>query len=379
MRVVKKVLIVFVVVAFLIADYYVLTNKKEVKEEVSKEETEEVEKKEEIEKSSLKISMLGDFLYEPLYKSAIDNGEDITNYFSKIKDRIKKADISLATIGLNYSEQNKKYLDEAVSLGLDAVSLATTHSNDLGSEARKELIDYFISKKVLPLGIYKNNEKDITTNIITKNNINVGLLSYTYNVNKALDEKEEVALFTEEGIITPSIKEKITSEVNTLKEKTDFIIVMLYWGDEYTYNINPLQEEMAKLLDDLKVDLIVGTHPHNMQKIEKLNNSLVFYSLGNAISADNEVYMSPTYDMIKSYQIGLLSDIELTKENNKVTISKVQTTPLISYYNKDLTNFMVVPLDQYNEYEQSHYLYSDGFNIEYIEKEYNKIIDSKYR
>ena len=42
---------------------------------------------------------------------------------------------------------------------------------------------------------------------------------------------------------------------------------------------------MAQFLSDNGVDVIIGTHPHVIQPVTYINDTLVIYSLGNLISA----------------------------------------------------------------------------------------------
>jgi hypothetical protein len=60
-------------------------------------------------------------------------------------------------------------------------------------------------------------------------------------------------------------------------------VVLLHWGEEYVYQPHPKQRSVARELVARNVDLIVGSHPHVMQGSEIINNSRVYYSLGNTV------------------------------------------------------------------------------------------------
>lgn len=62
-----------------------------------------------------------------------------------------------------------------------------------------------------------------------------------------------------------------------------FVIVMMHWGDEYQLRSNAKQQELAHKLIDAGASVIIGSHPHVVQEVEKYNNKLIFYSLGNFI------------------------------------------------------------------------------------------------
>ncbi len=68
-----------------------------------------------------------------------------------------------------------------------------------------------------------------------------------------------------------------------------FVILYLHWGNEYEEKSSPSQRELAHALIDRGVDLIIGSHPHVVQEIEKYHSgirnkdALIFYSLGNFV------------------------------------------------------------------------------------------------
>ena len=51
-----------------------------------------------------------------------------------------------------------------------------------------------------------------------------------------------------------------------------------------TYPVNS-QKEIAKYLSSLGVDIIIGCHPHVVEPIDFIDNTLVIYSLGNFVSS----------------------------------------------------------------------------------------------
>ena len=101
------------------------------------------------------------------------------------------------------------------------------------------------------------------------------------------------------------------------------------------------QQDTAKFLASLGVDIIIGTHPHVIQPVEWINNTLVFYSLGNFISAQT----SSSCSNLKC-NVGLMSSLTINKtiENgiSSIKIDNIQND-LIYTYNDNYTNFLVIP------------------------------------
>lgn len=73
------------------------------------------------------------------------------------------------------------------------------------------------------------------------------------------------------------------AEIQSLRDKTDFIVVMPHWGIEYTTEPTDAIREMAHQFINAGADLVIGSHPHVIQSIEKYNNKKIYYSLGNFI------------------------------------------------------------------------------------------------
>ena len=97
----------------------------------------------------------------------------------------------------------------------------------------------------------------------------------------------------------------------------------MHWGNEFTFTPNNEQKEMAKFLNELGVDIIVGSHSHNIQPIEVIgedHKTLVYYSLGNFVSSDDDIARTKegieTFD--NAYQVGLLSTLNVIKENDNI-------------------------------------------------------------
>jgi poly-gamma-glutamate synthesis protein (capsule biosynthesis protein) len=80
-------------------------------------------------------------------------------------------------------------------------------------------------------------------------------------------------------IESEALEKKIQESAST----SDYLIVNIHWGAEYSHEQNKTQIETAHLLIDAGADLIIGHHPHVVQGIEIYKGKPIFYSLGNFI------------------------------------------------------------------------------------------------
>ena len=177
----------------------------------------------------------------------------------------------------------------------------------------------------------------------------------------------------------------LKKEITELKNNSDVVIVLIHWGKEFTFTPNKEQKELANYLNKLGVDIIVGSHSHNIEPIEVIGDehkTLVYYSLGNFLSQDNDIARTKegeeTFD--NAYQVGLLSTLEIIKENENIDFKNVETELVINYFDNNMRNFELIPFKDYNEdYEFNHYRYDKGLNKKFINNIYEEVINKEYR
>ena len=352
-----------------------------------------------IESSSAELTIVGDFLYEEPYYDALRNGDDINLYFSRVKDYFLTDDLSIGNMevvitdgtmelsGVGYSFCAPTFVgDQVIDLDMEVMSTANNHSNDRGLAGRVSTYNYFKNNSdILTVGTY-DESRDVSNNIIEKNNIRFGFLSYTYGTNVLVDSSLRYSLGLyrdpDSGVITDLYLDTIKNEVNFLRDKVDVLIVMVHWGDEFTFIPNSEQEFLASYFNSLGVDVVIGNHSHCMQPIKWIHgehDTLVYYSLGNFVSADHIVDRTGE-TFTNAYQLGLLSKLTVNKVDGVISIDNIRTLPIVDYYDKNLRNFMLIPFDEYNsDYEVSHYLYDNNFDRDFIDKTYRDVIDLEFR
>lgn len=323
-----------------------------------------------IKESSLSLLMVGDALiHASLYndaKKGVDD-YDFRHIFEYIRPVVKNHDLAFynqeTIIGGNHLELSSypcfntphQFADLMVEMGFNIVSLANNHSLDKGEVGIINSNNYWQTKDVLTAGTYLSDDDKFKDNIKIKNDISYSLLSYTTNTN---------------GLKVPSGKEyllnifdydKVSSDIERIRDKVDLLIVSMHWGEEYTNTPTANQKEIAQFLSSLGVDIVIGHHPHVIQPIEYLDGTLVFYSLGNFISAQIGV------DRLT----GLMASLKVNKTENDglvtINFSDLEATFLYTYY-RNWANFKLIPFDQ---------LTTDVLaNYEEVYNKYNKIVTS---
>jgi len=354
-------------------------------------------------KNIAKLTLVGDLLFEQPFYDAVDKGYDKNEYFSLVKDYFKNDDLSIGNMevvigndnlkssGVGYNFCAPEYVGHLVNtLDFEILGTSNNHAFDRGLAGINSSIDFFRNNTNIEIvGTYKNKSDRNNLRILEINDIKFGFLAYTYGTNQKVNDDESKLIGYYKNPQTKEIsleyKNLIKEEIENIKNKSDVVIIIMHWGDEFTYKQNKEQKEMAEFLNGLGVDIIVGSHSHSIQPIEIIGNehkTLVYYSLGNFVSADDDIARTPLGDeeFDNAYQVGLISTLSIIKDNDKIIFQDISAELTINYFDKNMNNFKIVPFKDYNDsYEKTHFRYSKGLTKDFINNIYEKVIDEKYR
>lgn len=351
----KLVFVILLIVLVLVGIYLYTKNNQPKQSKELKKETEEI-KEEEPKKSKLSLIMVGDaLLHSSLYRDGYKDGKyDFTSQLEFIKPIVQNYDLAFynqesilggTELGLSdYPTFNspQEFGDSMIDAGFNLVSLANNHTLDRGEKAVLNSCDYWKDKDVLTAGSYSSKEAAEEIKIKEKNGIKYTLLAYTYGTNgiKVPEGKEYlVNLYSDE---------KAKADIEKVRDKVDLLMVSMHWGTEYKTEPTEEQKREAEYLSSLGVDIIIGTHPHIIEPVTYINDTLVIYSLGNFISAQST---NNDYNTM----VELMTSVDIIKEEKDgqttITLENLNNELLYNYYQKGSrwTNFKVIPFSQMNE------------------------------
>lgn len=137
---------------------------------------------------------------------------------------------------------------------VEAVTLANNHSLDYGQ------VGYNDTKVLLQDAGIGYVEKDCASLYTTQSGLTIGLYASTFVVDVE-DMKAEVAALREMG--------------------AEVVVFAVHWGKEGYYYPLSHHVENAHAAIDAGVDVVMGHHPHVLQRMEEYNGGLILYSLGN--------------------------------------------------------------------------------------------------
>ncbi len=331
-------------------------------------------KEDEKQKFDLSLIMVGDALYHSgAYKDGLQK-DGTYNYDKQLADIspiIKNYDLAYynqetilggTELGLStYPCFNspQEVGDSFLKAGFNLVSLANNHTMDRGEKAILRSTAYWSEKtNVMTAGSYNSFEDKARSHIGEKNGISYAFLAYTYGTNGIPVPKGK------EYLVNLFDKENVKKEIEAVRDKVDIVLVAMHWGVEYTHTPTKEQQEQAEFLANLGVDVIIGSHPHVIEPIEYIDDTIVIYSLGNFISGQDGLMK----------RIGLMASLTIHKtvENNKtsVSIDNVKGDLVYTYHNGHYADYRVIPFSKLTNKEL-------GADVEKVKEEYEAILNKK--
>jgi poly-gamma-glutamate synthesis protein (capsule biosynthesis protein) len=276
---------------------------------------------------------------------------DFSPIYQYIKDDIKNADIAFINqetlfageaFGLSGYPQFNAPVElgqTLIDLGFDVVNHATNHIMDKGEAAVRTTIDYWEDRPAITyLGIHASPQAREQPDIVEVNGIRLGFLAYTYGTNGLPVPRNAPYL------VSLTDTAVIAQEIDLLRPLCDYLIVSMHWGDEYDHKPTARQEELALLLANHNVDLVLGHHPHVLQEMRSVKRpdggeTLIFFSLGNFVSAQNRL---PTL-------LGGMAKVTLAKEDGAVRWTAASLTPIVTHYERGYTGFRIYRFEDYTD------------------------------
>lgn len=274
---------------------------------------------------TISLLFIGDIMgHVPQIEAAFDeksNTYDYKEVFMNVAPFFNQVDFSIGNLELTlagkpYSGYPQFSSPDAIAIdckkfGIDAFVTANNHSCDRGIKGITRTISVLDSLRIKHTGTFINHTEKSQKNLLVleKNNIRLGILNYTYGTNGIPIPKPAIVNLIDRNQMLKDIE-------NSKKENLDKLIIVLHWGLEYESSPNSFQTELADFLFEHGVDIIIGAHPHVLQKMEYFGENsskkerLIAYSLGNFISNQRN----------RKSDGGAMFQFSLVKQNGKTKI-----------------------------------------------------------
>jgi poly-gamma-glutamate capsule biosynthesis protein CapA/YwtB (metallophosphatase superfamily) len=277
-------------------------------------------------------------------------GYDFRPFFKEIKPYIDSADLAIGNLETTLAGKSYPYSgyprfnapDEIVDAlkyaGIDLVSTSNNHALDTGEKGVIRTYQTLQAKGVQPVGTSPSAPQRHAT-LVQKNGIQFAFLAYTQHTN---------------GLPVPTNKpylvnmmntQQIAHDIQTVRQQgVDFICVSLHFGEEYQQEPNEFQRKIARQVLADGADVILGSHPHVLQPIEKVlvagKEKWIIYSLGNFISNQHNSYTDE----------GAIVYLDVVKDVEKGQTNLKEVSFLPTYVHKyrlhGKAQYVVIPMEK---------------------------------
>ncbi len=302
------------------------------------------EPKQQTGQNTITISVSGDLNVTDyvLENAAHENGYDFSETFLDVAPILSGADYTILNFEGNLSGTTYGTATGAAplelpkmlkSLGVDAVQTANSAAIRQGVSGLIDTLDAFDRTGLLPLGTFASTSdfrKSGGYEIVEVDGIRIGLIAFTKGMdNLGLPAGSEDCvnlLYTDYATDYKQVDTDGIDKVlrNLAEEQPDITIALLHWGSEYNDEISDTQEKIRKQLQSGGVDIIVGSHPHVVQRLDydPIAHTLVAYSLGDFFG---DAVMGGT-----NYSVML--ELQITKDyaTGEVYLSGYDYTPIFT-------------------------------------------------
>ncbi len=274
------------------------------------------------EEYSLKFAGLGDIYITQniLNGSKISNGYDFISGTEDIQEKLKDYDVVVSSLSTPVAGSKYGYtksdsynapleiLQLLKKLNVSDVATASYHSLDKGEAGALDTIKNIKEAKLNQVGLNSSLD-DGKPIIVEKNNIKLGILSYTRNSNVLMGKSNEYVL----DVLN---EDDLKTDIDYLKSQdVDFIIAYLNVKNDNEEIVSSAQKQGTEMLFDAGVNVVLGTGTKAPQeevedlikKDEEQLHVYAIYSLGDFIGE---------YKTTKNKE-SLIANIEFTKKIRK--------------------------------------------------------------
>ncbi len=234
---------------------------------------------------------------------SLNVNNNYTYLFDDLREDIQGADIAVAMLensflgdptpctGCTTFVSDDRVATGLAEVGFDIISTAGNHAGDAGQKGYPNTIEKLNSSGIKTSGTGKTIAEATKPAVFDLADRKIGLIgaddiAYFYWEQDNDPDAYGTNTFSsisENGVL--SIDQSKLELIKKYKDEygTDYLVVFMSWGIEYTNKPTMHQQELGRALIDNGADLVIGSHPHWVQSIEFYQGKPIIYSLGNFI------------------------------------------------------------------------------------------------
>lgn len=250
------------------------------------------------------LSIVGDLMLARRVGTAITAGGDPAAPLRPLADRLAAADLTVGTFESTLSRLGPPTqggdsfgADPAVLAGVrlagfDLLSLANNHVGDYGDRSLVQTVRRLRSAGFATVGAGADDAAAREPVVLEANGVRIGVLAFnaigeTPRAGPGRPGAVTLAMQPRLGPLDDADLTAMTRAVAELGQRTDAVLVLPHWGEQYTPVAVADQRRVARALVEAGADLVIGSHPHVVQGAAVHTGDrgpgFVAYSLGNFV------------------------------------------------------------------------------------------------
>ena len=297
------------------------------------------------------IAVSGDNL---IHQQLIDHGLALGNfdflYSPELSNELRSADLAVLSQETIFTDKPDEYNgypdfgtplavgESALRAGFGMAACATNHALDKGMRGINATAAFYEARGIPYIGIQPSSRPGYEPfRVLTVNGVRLALLNYTFGTNGI-----RIPRSFPYAVHLLNDPESVRRDIAAAKSTADAVLVFAHWGTEFSPDIDGLQQSWTNVFLESGVDVVIGTHPHVLQPMELLDRGdghrmLVYYSLGNLVSAQNWAPAS----------IGGLAEFTITRTPDGCRITDHKLKPVVTHQTD--TWSAAIPLENYTD------------------------------
>ncbi len=196
------------------------------------------------------------------------------------------------------------------------ITIANNHILDQGSFGLESTQEAFQKERIPYIGAGEDLYRASRPYTVSKGGLSIGIYACT--------EHEFSIASTDSSGANPFDPLESPDQICSLKEKSDFVIVLYHGGKEHYRYPSPHLRKVCRKIADKGADVVICQHSHCIGSYEKYKNATIVYGQGNFLFDKNDTECWKTsllvkIDFDKSVHIEYLPMI---KKNHCVRLAK---------------------------------------------------------
>lgn len=263
-------------------------------------------------KGRVRLLFAGDAMcHTPQFVAArrSDGSFDFRESFAAVKPYFERADVVVVNLETTLSPDSRysgypnfsspvEYAEALAWAGADVALLANNHCCDRGAKGLRSTVASLDRLGIAHTGAFADSLDYERCRVlrIEQEGVHIALVNYTYGTN---------GIATPHGCVVNMIDTvQMAVDLRIANEGSDCVVACMHWGEEYSRTPSREQHRLADFLHRHGADIVVGSHPHVVQRAEATERSVTIYSLGNFVSNQRKRYCDG----------GLIAEVEVVKE-----------------------------------------------------------------